>query len=131
MTNLSFLLCQVENRLHDYLCYLEKSECDSLVILFICGINREVKISLRQRQRVRERNFCVLTSSFLVFFLGSYSLSSLSKTKWKRRVVHLVVYKSVTKTTAIFNCRSRTRCRCRSEILTSLMNSRAIEGNPF
>ena len=34
---------------------------------------REVKISLRQRQRVR--NFCVLTSSFLVFFLGSYSLS--------------------------------------------------------
>ena len=31
---------------------------------------REVKISLRQRQRVRERNFCELTSSFLVFFLG-------------------------------------------------------------
>ena len=42
-------------------------------------------------------------------------------TKWKRRVVHHFVYKDVTKTTAIFKCRSRTRCRCRSEILTSLM----------
>ena len=35
--------------------------------------NREVKISLRQR--VRERDLCVLTSSFLVLFLGSYLLS--------------------------------------------------------
>ena len=35
-------------------------------------LNREVKISLRQRQR--ERHVCVLTSSFLVFFLRSYSL---------------------------------------------------------
>ena len=42
-------------------------------------------------------------------------------TKWKRRVVHHFVYKDVTKTTAIFKCRSRTRCRCRSEILTSLI----------
>ena len=32
-------------------------------------------------------------------------------------------YKSVKKTTAIFICRSRTRCRCRSEILTSLIKS--------
>ena len=56
--------------------------------------NREVKISLRQRQRVRERNFCVLTSSFRVFFL--------------------VVYKNVTKTTAVIHCRSRTRCRALS-----------------
>ena len=39
------------------------------------SVNREVKISLRQR--VRERNFCVLTSSFLVIFLGSYSLGRL------------------------------------------------------
>ena len=39
--------------------------------------NREVKISLRQRQRLRERNLCVLTSSFLVSFLGSYSVSLL------------------------------------------------------
>ena len=29
--------------------------------------------------------------------------------------------KNVTKITAIFHCRSRTRCRCRSEILTSLL----------
>ena len=39
-------------------CYRSKSE-----------VNREVKISLRQRQRVREQNFCVLTSSFSGFIL--------------------------------------------------------------
>ena len=37
--------------------------------------NREVTISLRQRQRVRERIFCELTPSFIAFFLGSYSIS--------------------------------------------------------
>ena len=39
--------------------------------MFICFVqhlfNSEVKISPRQRQHVRERNHCVLTSSFLVF----------------------------------------------------------------
>ena len=33
---------------------------------------REVKISPRQRQRVRERNFCVLTSSFFVFNIPGF-----------------------------------------------------------
>ena len=43
--------------------------------VFVCVVFiyiREVKIS---RQRVRERNFCVLTSSFLVSFLCFYSSS--------------------------------------------------------
>ena len=34
-------------------------------------------------------------------------------------VVHLFVYKNVTKTAAIFYCRFRSRSRCRREILTS------------
>ena len=50
------------------------SKCNFIKTLREMGI-KEVKIPLRQRQRVRERNFCVLMSSFLVFILGSYSLS--------------------------------------------------------
>ena len=52
--------------------------CISIFVFFLSigsqsAYIREVKISLRHR--VQERNFCLLTSSFLVFFLGSYSLS--------------------------------------------------------
>ena len=72
--------------------------------------NREVKISLRQR--VRERNF----GCWHYHFLCSSWVHI--RYRCRRRVDHLVVYKSVTKTTAIFNC---SRTRCRSEILTSLL----------
>ena len=50
-------------------------QCAGAGFVYTGMYNREVKISLRQRQRVRERNVCLLTSSFLVFFRGSYSLS--------------------------------------------------------
>ena len=41
---------------------------DFLIRRRLFRTNMEVKISLRQRKRVRERNFCVLTSSFIVFY---------------------------------------------------------------
>ena len=44
-------------------------------VLFPTSWTLPTNPNLIKRQRVRERNFCVLTSSFLVFFLCSYSLS--------------------------------------------------------
>ena len=89
---------------------------------------RVVKIPLRQRQRVRERNVCVLTSSFLVCFLGSYIRYRCSRRRNGSDESFLsLCTKNVSKTTAIFHCRSRTRCRCHREILTSLLNRKSTE----
>ena len=79
------------------------------------GYIREVKISLRQR--VRGRNFCsdifiscVIPGLLFVIVVVDDEMEAMSRS---------FVYENVMKTTAIFHCRSRTRCR--SEILTSLL----------
>ena len=105
--------------------YLEKSirlRCikvyiDKFVIIIRFIEIREVKISLRQRHRVREWNFVCWHRHFLCssWTLIRYRCSR----RWKGSDESFIsVYKNVAKTTVILHCRSRTRCR--SEILTSI-----------
>ena len=85
--------------------------------------NREVKISLRQRQRVRERQLNIA----VVFVTFLYTK------KWTTHRFHFVVYYNDNEYEPRNNTRnedvstqkfySRTRCRCRSEILSSLILS--------
>ena len=80
---------------------------------------KEVTISLRQGQRVRERIFlsadiiisCVLSGFLFVIVVVDDEMEAMSRS--------YICVQDVTKTIAICLCRSRTRCR--SEILTSLI----------
>ena len=92
------------------------SNCTISHIRMILGylfINREVKISLRQRERL-----CNIAVVFVMFFYTK---------RWTTRRFHFIVYYSDNEYEPKKNTRNddistqKCRCRCRSEILTSLI----------